>query len=128
MRRIVVLLGAASVLAGCGSHRAQAPPEPRLPRALAHSWSRQADAVAAALGAKNACGAEQRAERLLGEVVSAINAGRIPQALLEQLTSAANALLAQITCPSSKQADAQANASAETGARNLAAWLLRYSR
>jgi hypothetical protein len=118
---IVVLCTA---LAGCGSHHAQPPPQPKLPRALAHSWSRQASSVAAALSAGKACPAQQQAERLLGDVVAAINAGRVPHALLEHLTSLVNALPAQIACTPLKGSAGQ---SAEADANDLAAWLLAHS-
>ena len=127
MKRAIALAAAVTLLAGCGSHRAQPPPEPKLPRALAHSWSREAKAVAAALGADRACLARQRAERLLGDVVAAINAGRVPHALLEQLTSLVNALPAQIACTPPKGSQ-QPGATGEADAHNLAAWLLRHSR
>jgi hypothetical protein len=128
VKRIAALVVAAAVVAGCGGpHDANPPPpQPRLPRALAHAWSRDADAIASALAAKDACGAKQRAERLLDQVVAAINAGRVPRALLERLTSSANALPAQITCPGSKQL--QPGAHAEASARSLAGWLLSHSR
>jgi hypothetical protein len=121
---VLALVAAGAVLAGCGSHHAQAPPEPKLPRALAHAWSREARSVAAALTAKDACLAQQRAERLLGSVVAAINAKQVPRALLEQLTSLVNALPAQISCPPSKQP----SSTAEANANELAAWLLDHSR
>ena len=127
MTRAALVVAAVALLAGCGdAHHAQAPPAPRLPRALAHSWSREAYAVAAALAANDGCAAERRAGRLLAEVIAAINAGRVPRPLLEPLTSAVNALPAQITCTPSKPGRLRPGAEAE--ARNLGAWLLRYSR
>jgi hypothetical protein len=125
VRRAVALVALSALLAGCGSHHTQAPPEPKLPRALAHAWSREARAVAAALIADKACLAQQRAERLLGDVVAAINAGRIPHALLEQLTSLVNALPAQIACT---PPDGRLGQKAEADADNLASWLLAHSR
>ncbi len=122
MRRAVALLGLAVVLAGCGSHHAQPRPEPRLPRVLAQPWSREASAIAAALAAEKTCLAQRRAEQLLGDVVAAINAGRVPPALLERLTSSVNALPAQIACPGNARPAAEANA------HKLAAWLLAHSR
>jgi hypothetical protein len=99
VRRVAVVVVALVLLAGCGgSRRAGPPPSPRLPHALGHSWSRQANAVAAALAANDGCTAQQLARRLRAEVIEAINAGRIPQRLLEPLTSAVNALPARITC------------------------------
>jgi hypothetical protein len=87
-------------LGGCGgkAERAQPPPQPRLPRALAQAWSREATAVAAALAANDGCTAEQRAGELRTSVIAAINAGRVPRAFLEPLTSAVNALPERITC------------------------------
>ena len=125
MRRAVALVVACAVLAGCGSHHTQAPPEPKLPRALAQAWSREARSVAAALVAGKACRAQKRAERLLGDVVGAINAGRIPHALLEELTSLVNALPAQIACT---PPSGTAGTTAEADANNLAAWLSAHSR
>jgi hypothetical protein len=123
--RALALVAAAALLAGCGSHRTQPPPEPKLPHALAHAWSREASAVAAALVKSKACLAQQRAEGLLANVVAAINAGRVPRALLEQLTSLVNALPAQIACT---PPNGRAQTNAEADARNLAAWLLSHSR
>lgn len=100
MRRAVLLLVVASLLAGCGggARRAQRPPAPRLPHALAQAWSREASSVAAALAADDGCAAAARAGRLRTEVIAAVNAGRVPRPLLEPLTSAVNQLPARITC------------------------------
>jgi hypothetical protein len=99
MTRTVAAVAAVALLAGCGgSHSAKPPPQPRLPHALGQAWSREADAVAAALARNDGCAAEQQAGRLRAEVIAAVNAGRVPRALLEPLTSAVNALPARITC------------------------------
>ena len=100
MRRAVVVVAFAALLSGCGggSRRAQPPPTPRLPHALAQSWSREASAVAAALAANDGCAAQQQAGQLRTQVIAAINAGRVPHAFLESLTSAVNALPERITC------------------------------
>ncbi|HEX6789569.1 MAG TPA: hypothetical protein VF091_10035 [Gaiellaceae bacterium] len=121
MKRAVALAALALLLAGCGSHHTKPTPEPKLPRALAHAWSREADAVAAALAAGKPCLGQQRARRLLRDVVAAINARRVPQALLEQLTSRVNALPAQITCGPTEER-------AQPDAHRLAAWLVQHSR
>lgn len=100
MRRLSALAAAALVLAGCGSETktGSAPPRPRLPHALAQSWARQANAAAAALAAGNGCAAQVAVTRLQHEVIAAVNARRIPQRLLEPLSSGVNDLAAQITC------------------------------
>jgi hypothetical protein len=87
------------VAAGCGSGtRHAAPPAPRLPRALAHDWARQANAVAAALAAGDGCTAHARASALQQDVVAAVNAHRVPRRFLEPLTSGVNELAARTAC------------------------------
>ena len=100
MKRVAVLAGTVAVLAGCGSQSAppkQAAP-PRLPRALAHAWAQQADAVAASLAANDGCAAQAQVVALQQDVVAAVNAHRVPQRLLEPLSSGVNDLKDQITC------------------------------
>jgi hypothetical protein len=97
----VAAVAATVVLAGCGSGagtHSPPPPPPRLPHALAQSWARQADAVAAALAAGNGCKARTAATQLQHEVIAEVNAHRIPQRLLEPLSSGVNDLTARITC------------------------------
>jgi hypothetical protein len=95
----VLVTGIAVALAGCGSHAAQPKPvQPKLPRALAHAWAQQADAIAASLAENDGCGAQTRVAALQQEVVAAVNAHRIPRRLLEPLSSGVNDLAAQITC------------------------------
>gem|GEM_PF-2473004 len=99
MRAALAGCAAAALLcAGCGGSGRAQPPQPRLPRPLAASWSRQAAAIAAALGAGDSCDAERRAVQLRANVIAAVNAHRVPAALLEPLTSAVNDLPARITC------------------------------
>jgi hypothetical protein len=94
-----VSAGAVLLCAGCGGGRAPKPaPPPHLPRALAQTWSREAQAVAAALDAGDACTARQRSQQLQREVIAAVNAERVPARLLEPLTSAVNALPERIVC------------------------------
>jgi hypothetical protein len=86
-------------LAGCGgSPRRTTPPPPRLPRALAHAWAAQADAVAQALAAGDGCTAERLASSLRDSVVEAIDARRIAPALREPLGSAVDDLPDRISC------------------------------
>ncbi|HZS24699.1 MAG TPA: hypothetical protein VFA30_06885 [Gaiellaceae bacterium] len=98
MRRLAVLGAVAALAAGCGGGTTPKAHGPRLPRALAQSWSRQADAVAAALTAGDGCAAQQRANALRTQVIAAVDAGRIPARLLEPLTSAVNELPSRIAC------------------------------
>jgi len=81
-RWLIVSLTACS-LAGCGhAKRAAPPPPPRLPPALAQRLAREADAVHTRTAAL----------RLQREVIAAVNAGRVPAALQEELQSRANAV------------------------------------
>jgi len=94
---VILAVGAA----GCGSGggaTTQAAPPPRLPRALAHAWAQQADAVRSSLAAGDTCTAKTLAARLQSEVVAAVNAHRIPRPLLEPLSSGVNDLASRITC------------------------------
>ena len=98
-RWLIVSLTACS-LVGCGHAKHTAPP-PRLPPALAHRLAHEADAVHT----------RKAALRLQREVIAAINAGRVPAALQEELQSRANAV-----------------AERPSNARSFAAWLRRLSR
>jgi hypothetical protein len=87
-------------VAGCGDAQDAAPPKPvpKLPRALAQSWAQQADEIAAAIDAGDGCTALQRATALRTQVVTAVNANRIPRRYLEPLVSTTNDLAGRITC------------------------------
>jgi hypothetical protein len=54
--------------------------------------------VAAALAAGDGCKARTAATQLQHEVIAAVNAHRIPQRLLEPLSSGVNGLASRITC------------------------------
>jgi predicted secreted protein len=97
-RWLIVSLTACS-LAACGQAKHTAPPPPRLPAALAHRLAVEADAVHGRTAAL----------RLQRRVIEAINAGRVPAALQEELSSRANAVTAQ-----------------PSRARSFAAWLRRH--
>ena len=96
-RWLIVSLTACS-LAGCGQAKHAAPP-PRLPAALAHRLAREADAAHT----------RRAALRLQRHVIAAINTGRVPAALQEELSSRANAVAEQ-----------------PSRARSFAAWLRRH--
>ena len=102
MKRAVVVGSVVLAVAGCGSstHRPQ-PEPPRLPRALAQAWARQADAAAAALAGGNLCAARAHATALQHDVIAAIDAHRVPSRLLEPLSSGVNDLVSRTSCPPS---------------------------
>ncbi len=102
----VVLAGA-----GCGG-AGQQTTAPQLPRALAQRWAQRADAIATA----DACAAHRRATALRTDVILAVNKRKIPQSLLEPLTSKVNALAAHKAC-----------APVQVEADDLAAWLRKPS-
>ena len=106
MKRLALLL-VVLVGAGCGGSAKQTS-EPQLPRALARQWAQRADAIAAA----DACTAHGRATALRTAVILAVNKRKIPQRLLEPLTSKVNALAAHKAC-----------APVRVEADDLAAWL-----
>jgi hypothetical protein len=98
-RWLIVSLTACS-LAGCGEAKhVVAPPPPRLPAALAQRLAGDADAVHT----------RRAALRLQRHVIAAINTGRVPAALQEELQSRANAV-----------------AERPSRARSFAAWLRRH--
>jgi hypothetical protein len=93
-RWLIVSLTACS-LAGCGQAKHAAPP-PHLPPALAQRLAREADTVHT----------RKAALRLQRAIIAAINAGRVPAGLQEELQSRANAV-----------------AERPSRARSFAAWL-----
>jgi hypothetical protein len=98
-RWLIVSLTACS-LAACGQAKHAAPP-PRLPHPLAQRLAQEAAAVVT----------RRAALRLQRHVIAAINAGRIPAALQEELQSRVNAV-----------------AERPSRARGFAAWLRRSAR
>ena len=99
MRRAPLLaLLAVLALAGCGG--TTPPPRvakpPHIPRALAHAWADQADAVAAALAARDGCTALAQANALRAAVEQA--QARVPARLRVELVADVDALPSRITC------------------------------
>ena len=88
--------------AGCGA-TAKPTAGPPLPRALAQRWAQQAEAIATA----SPCAAHGRATALRTDVILAVNRRKIPQHLLEPLTSKVNALAAHKPCAPVKQRSAR---------------------
>jgi hypothetical protein len=99
MRRGALL--ALVVLAGCGGDE-----EPRLPRAWADTAARIETAPCA--------DGRRAADRLRARVIAAINAGRVPADLQEELTSKLNAVAAWQSCADGRRR-----------AGDLASWLRR---
>ena len=86
------------LLAGCGGGgKVERPtPPPKLPGAVARQLAARADRIASRLDAGDTCGAIAQATALRSEVTAAINAGRIPQAFLEPLSSSVNGLVGRV--------------------------------
>jgi hypothetical protein len=86
------------VLAGCGGggQAERTTPQPRLPKAEARLLAARADRIASRLDAGDTCAALAQATALRSEVTAAINAGRIPQAFLETLSSSVNGLVERV--------------------------------
>jgi hypothetical protein len=101
MRWPSALLTASSctlLLAGCGGggERAAPPPRPpRIPADVAQRLAAEADLIATAQ--PGACTARAAAARLQGEVIEAIQSGRVPRRYQEPLMSAANGLVDRLT-------------------------------
>ena len=106
MRRVALLL-VVFVVAGCGDAAKQTA-GPHLPHVLAQQWAQRADAIAAA----DPCAAHRGAAALRTDVILAVNRHKIPQSLLEPLTSKVNGLAAHKAC-----------APVQREAGDLAAWL-----
>ena len=105
MKRAALLV-VVLVATGCGGAAKQAGPP--LPHALAQRWAQQADAIAAA----DPCTAHRQAVGLRTDVILAVNKHKIPQRLLEPLTSKVNALAGHDAC-----------ALVKPEAKDLAGWL-----
>jgi hypothetical protein len=112
-RWLIVSLTVCSCAAGCGSPGQHAAPSPQLPRPLAQRLAHEADVVAARWQAGDRSGAERIADRLQREVIRAINSGRVPPALQEELQGGANVV--------ASRPDPRARA------RAFAAWLRLHS-
>lgn len=88
-------------LAGCGGGGGDAapPPGPAIERATAEQLASTSDAIADALDGGDVCGAAGLADELNGQVIEAINAGRVPPAFQEDLQARSNELVNTVNCP-----------------------------
>ena len=92
-------LVAAFCLAGCGSgSEPRVAPQPKLPATVAAALASRSDEVAQALAGGDDCRALSLAQQLQQETIAAINAGRIPGVLQEQIGSTVGELVARIRC------------------------------
>jgi hypothetical protein len=97
--------------AGCGG-------EPSLPSKLAEQLSASSDSVAADLEARDFCAARDTVLTLQSRTIAAVNSGRVPPDLQEELLGSVSALLETISC-TPPRADARSREDAEA----LADWL-----
>ena len=84
---------AAVALAGCGGDDGQTETEvagPRIERAVANELADLSDEVARQLDGGDDCAAAEAAGRLRAAVTEAINAGKVPEPYLEDLSGVAN--------------------------------------
>jgi hypothetical protein len=98
--------------AGCGGE------EPRLPRDLAEQLAARSDAAAARLESGEECAGQAEVKALQAAVIEAVNSGRVPGDLQEELLGHVNALVEVTSCPPIPGGE---NAPEE--ARALADWL-----
>jgi hypothetical protein len=103
---VLVLLAA-----GCGGG-------PSLPHDLAAQLASRSDAVAASLEQARFCAARTDALALQARTIAAVNAGRVPADLQEELLGSVNALVDGISCT-----PARADDGAAADARDLADWV-----
>jgi hypothetical protein len=100
MRWPSALLTASScvlLVAGCGGGERAAPQPrpPRIPADIAQRLAAEADLIATAQA--GSCTARAAAARLQGEVIQAIQSGRVPRRYQEPLMSTANGLVDRLT-------------------------------
>jgi hypothetical protein len=100
-------LAVALCIAGCGSgSERRVAPQPKLPAPVASALASRSDEVAQALAGGDHCRALTLAHQLQDETIAAINAGRVPGAFQEQLSSTVGDLVSRIQCvPAAKPRD-----------------------
>jgi hypothetical protein len=98
---LAVTLLAALLAAGCGGQARDEPPA--LPADLAESLAGRADAVADRLSEGNPCAAAAEADELVRESGEAVEAGRVPPPLRDELLAGARDLAGRVECPAEAQ-------------------------
>jgi hypothetical protein len=101
LRTGIWLAAVASALAfaGCGGGADPEPAAPALPRALAQDLAAQADQIAETLAAGDVCGAAGQADELKDAATAAVDAGRVPAAMRQELLGTVEVLVNEINCP-----------------------------
>ena len=99
----------AVVLGGCGGSENEAQPDvagPKIEGAVANELATLSDEVADDIENGDACAARQAAVHLRDRVTEAINAGKVPELYLEDLSGVVNEIEVQIpACPQAPPAD-----------------------
>jgi hypothetical protein len=92
-------VASALALAGCGGGADPEPAPPALPRALAQDLAAQAEQIAATFAAGDVCGAAGQADELKDAATAAVDAGRVPAAMRQELLATVEVLVNEINCP-----------------------------
>jgi hypothetical protein len=98
LRSVSLTVSSLLLFAGCGGSDGERREPARLARALAHRLATESTAVAESLERRDVCSAARHARLLRAQTTEAINAGRVPARLQEELSSRVNALVARIRC------------------------------
>jgi hypothetical protein len=98
--------------AGCGGE------EPGLPSDLAEPLAQRTDAAAAAADAGRYCAAREQVVEVQTRTIDAVNDGRVPGELQEELLGSVNALLDGVSCEPPSADDGWA-----ASARDVSGWL-----
>jgi hypothetical protein len=96
MSRLVLLLCLVALASACGGGGHRADTSRRLPRTLARSWARQADAVAQAANAGDDCVASARAQALLRDIST--HQDRVPLRYQRVLLPAVSRIASGLSC------------------------------
>jgi len=99
MRLLSVCLTACSALAlaGCGGGEQRA--APKIDRATAQQLADKSDAIADSVDAGDLCGAAHQADELQADAQAAVDEGRVPAQLADELERNARALVNDLNCP-----------------------------
>lgn len=96
LRAALLLIALAGTLAACGGDGGEA--EAQLPAALASRLAAGADLVAVATDAGDPCAAAEAATGLQRDAIAAVNAGKVPAELQEELLAGINRVASSVAC------------------------------